>query len=107
MTNEDIWKQDMPKQLATTLASTGTISDMQNLLRDLMTEKEIIEMSARLEVASMLKNGKKYTDITKATKLSSRTIARISEWLKNGEGGYEKAINNIETHHAHISPDRD
>lgn len=85
----------MPKQLAATLADTSTASDMQNLLRDLMTEKEIIEMSARLEAALMLKDGKKYTDITKATKLSSRTIARISEWLKNGEGGYEKAINNI------------
>lgn len=97
----------MPKQLATTLANTGTVSDMQNLLRDLMTEKEIIEMSARLKAALMLRNGKKYTDITKATKLSSRTIARISEWLKNGEGGYEKAINDIETHHSHILPVRD
>ena len=107
MTNEDIWKQDTPRQLAVTLAGTGTVLDMQNLLRDLMTEKEIIEMSARLEAAAMLKNGKKYTDITKATKLSSRTIARISEWLKNGRGGYEKAINTIEAHHSHTSPGRD
>lgn len=97
----------MPEQLATTLANTDTVSDMQNLLRDLMTEKEIIEMSARLKAASMLKNGMRYTDITKATGLSSRTIARISEWLKNGEGGYEKAINNIETHHSHMPPGRD
>lgn len=107
MTNEDIWKQDMPKQLAETLASIGAVSDMQNLLRDLMTEKEIIEMSARLEAASMLKSGEKYIDITKMTKLSSRTIARISEWLKNGEGGYKKAIDIIQMHHAHIPPGRD
>ena len=107
MTNEDIWKQDLPKQFAAALTDASAISDMQNLLRDLMTEKEIIEMSARLEAASMLKSGKKYTDIMTATKLSSRTIARISEWLKNGQGGYEKAINSIETHHSHIPPVRD
>jgi TrpR-related protein YerC/YecD len=107
MTNEDIWKRDTPKRLAVALASISAISDMQNLLRDLMTEKEIMEMSARFEAASMLKSGKKYTDITKATKLSSRTIARISEWLKNGEGGYEKTINTVEAHHLHISPGRD
>jgi len=96
----------MSTQLATVLADTDTVSDMQNFLRDLMTEKEIIEMSARLEAARMLKSGKKYIDITKATKLSSRTIARISEWLKNGKGGYEKAINKLEDH-SHMSPDRD
>lgn len=107
MSNEEIWKQDMPKQLAATLSDVETISDMQNLLRDLMTEKEIIEMSARLEAARMLQSGKKYTDIIKITKLSSRTVARISDWLKNGENGYQKAISIIETHHSHISPGRD
>lgn len=97
----------MSKQLAAALAGINTVSDMQNFLRDLMTEKEIIEMSARLEAARMLRAGKKYVDITEATKLSSRTVARISEWLKNGEGGYEKAISNLENRHSHTSPDRD
>ena len=107
MTNRNLWKQGISKQLAAALAGINTVSDMQNFLRDLMTEKEITEMSARLEAARMLKSGKKYIDITEATKLSSRTVARISEWLKNGEGGYEKVINNLEDHHSHMSPDRD
>lgn len=106
MTNEAIWQQGMPRQLAEVLVSVDSVSDMQNLLRDLMTEKEIIEISARLEAAFMLKGGEKYVDITKTTKLSSRTIARISEWLKNGEGGYQKTIDGIQAHHAHISPAR-
>jgi TrpR-related protein YerC/YecD len=80
---------------------------MQNLLRDLLTEKEIIEISARLEAACMLKQGETYTRITEATKLSSRTVARISDWLKNGQGGYEKAIGTIAMHHSHIVPGRD
>ena len=97
----------MPRQLMAALTSIGAVSDMQNFLRDLMTEKEIIEMSARFEAARMLQSGKKYTEITKSTKLSSRTVARISGWLKNGEGGYEKTINNIKGHHSHTSPGRD
>jgi len=107
MKSEDIWKQDMPKQLARTLTRVSVVSDMQNLLRDLMTEKEIVEISARLEAARMLKNGEKYVDIISVTKLSSRTIARISEWLKNGEDGYKKAIDAIQAHNPHISPGRD
>ena len=107
MNNGDPWKNDMPKQLAIALVGISTVSDMQNFLRDLMTEKEIIEMSARLEAARMLKAGQKYVDITEVTKLSSRTVARISEWLKNGEGGYEKAISNLEDRHSHMLPDRD
>jgi uncharacterized protein YerC len=107
MLSKDIWKKEMPMQLATVLVSIDSAFDMQNLLRDLMTEKEIIEISARLEAARMLKIGKKYTEVIQRTNLSSRTVARISDWLKNGSGGYETAINNIEAHYSHISPGRD
>ena len=96
MTNENIWKRSVPKQLATVLAHINEVSDMQAFLRDVMTEKEIIEISARFEAARMLRNGKKYTEIVEVTKLSSRTVARISDWLKNGESGYEKAIEWVE-----------
>lgn len=80
---------------------------MRNFLRDVMTEKEIIEISARLEAARMLTNGDKYTEIIKQTKLSSRTVARISEWLKDGCNGYSKVINQIPNHQKHIPPVRD
>jgi TrpR-related protein YerC/YecD len=79
---------------------------MRNFLRDVMTEKEIIEVSARLEAARMLREGKKYTEIITATNLSSRTIARISDWMRNGESGYEAVFEIIATHHDHILPAR-
>ena len=75
---------------------------MQAFLRDVMTEKEIIELSARLEAAKMLSDGEKYTDIVATTKLSSRTVARISDWLRSGTGGYKDAI----AHHSHLWPAR-
>lgn len=107
MTDQRIWERDMPKQLAVTLATISNVSDMQRILRDLLTEKEILEVSARLQAATMLKGGQKYAEIAKTTELSSRTIARISEWLKSGEGGYEIAIRAINSHHPHTTPGRD
>lgn len=71
-----------------------------------MTEKEIIEISSRFEAAKMLQQGKKYTEIIEKTKLSSRTVARISDWMQNGCDGYEAALKIVDTHHIHTSPAR-
>ncbi len=101
-----VWKDVNAKQLAYALVSIGDQKTMQNFLRDVMTEKEIVEISARFEAARMLKNGDKYTDITNKTKLSSRTVARISDWLQNGSNGYDAALKTLSTHHDHISPAR-
>lgn len=90
-----IWQLPLPKQFSAALTAISNVSAMQNFLRDVMTEKEIIEMSARLEAARLLSNGTRYTDISQQTKLSSRTIARISSWLENGSGGYKAALHHI------------
>ena len=99
-----IWQTEMPKQFSTTLSGINDVSTMELFLRDVMTEKEILELSARLEAARMLSAGEKYTAIIAKTQLSSRTIARISDWIKNGDGGYAKAIQLISAHHDHIPP---
>ena len=101
-----LWNSKDTLQFAEVLVNIDNKVDMQNFLRDAMTEKEIIEISARLEAAKMLKAGKSYTEIVEKTKLSSRTVARISDWLKNGMGGYEIALKTIESHHQHTSPAR-
>ena len=99
-----IWTDTNAQQLVEALASISDKNDLQNFLRDVMTEKEIIEISSRLEAARMLQAGVKYTDIVAKTKLSSRTIARISDWMQNGCGGYATVLNQITIHHNHIPP---
>lgn len=99
-----IWQNKSTQQLAGVLTAISDKQTMQNFLRDVMTEKEIVEISSRLEAAKMLQDGEKYTDIVAKTKLSSRTVARISDWLQNGCNGYEAAISSI--HHDHMSPAR-
>src|SRR6266567_655434 len=92
-----VWETSSAGQLSAVLAAISDVQTMQSFLRDAMTEKEIIEISSRLEAAKMLQEGKKYTEIIVKTKLSSRTIARISDWIQNGQGGYEAALAIVNT----------
>lgn len=101
-----IWQSKTAQQLAEALTAIDKQQTMQDFLRDVMTEKEITEISARLEAAKMLQAGNKYTEIVSRTKLSSRTVARISDWLKNGCNGYQAALKVISRHHSHIPPAR-
>ena len=96
-----IWDSPTARQLSRTLAQIKDVKTMETFLRDVMTEKEIIEISSRLEAARMLQQGARYTEVIAKTKLSSRTVARISTWLQNGKGGYKAALKNA---HRHIPP---
>lgn len=101
-----IWEQEAAQQLAEALVSIDNVQVMQNFLSDALTSKEIIEVSARFEAARMLTAGETYAAVTTKTKLSSRTVARISDWLKDGCNGYQAAFKLVNTHHVHIPPDR-
>jgi TrpR-related protein YerC/YecD len=101
-----VWETETARQFSGAVVSIDDISTMQAFLRDVMTEKEIIEISSRFEAAKMLQQGRKYTEIIEKTRLSSRTVARISDWMQNGCGGYEAALKIINAHHNHISPAR-
>lgn len=96
-------QEEMPEQFAVVLAEITDVSVMQSFLRDVMTDAELRDISARFEAAKMLNDGIPYTQITKRTKLSSRTVARISDWLQNGTGGYRTVLDL--TDHLHIQPD--
>jgi TrpR-related protein YerC/YecD len=98
-----VWNSKTTQQFTEALLTIDEISLLQNFLEDVMTENEIIEISSRLEAARMLQDGNKYTDIVAQTKLSSRTIARISECIKNGPNGYAAVLGKL-NHRDHIKP---
>lgn len=83
------WDNKKSEQLFEAILKLKNLKEAKNFLRDLMTEKEIIEFSNRWKAARMLDQGISYVKIEKATGLSSRTIARISWWMQNGKGGYK------------------
>ena len=68
------------------------LPEARRFFRDLITEDEIRMIVDRWRVAGMLHDGRTYREIEESTGLSSRTIARISRWLREGEGGYRRQL---------------
>jgi len=85
--------------LMSAILSLKTQEEARNFMRDLMTEKEIIEIGNRLCAAKMLMQKIPYSKIEKETGLSSTTIARISKWLFYGMNGYKIVLSRISHEH--------
>lgn len=85
--SSDLWGREAADLLGSLLSLTNP-REARRFIRDLMTEDEIRTIVARWRVARMLASGRTYQAIEQETGLSSRTIARVSHWLREGEGGY-------------------
>ena len=69
--------------------------EARRFLRDLLTESELIEFGKRWKAARMLNEKNPYDKIIKETGLSSTTVARVSDWLNKGKGGYKLMLKKI------------
>ncbi|HAT68076.1 MAG: hypothetical protein A2481_01270 [Candidatus Yonathbacteria bacterium RIFOXYC2_FULL_47_9] len=91
------WNSKENKKLVQAVLVLETPQEVRDFLRDILTEKEIIETAKRLQAAEMLLQNIPYSVIEKETGFSSTTVARVSKWLNTGEGGYKKVIDKL--HH--------
>ena len=69
-----------------------SIDDARLFFEDVLTVKELEAMSQRLEVATMLKEGKNYLESSSATGASTATISRVNKCLVYGSGGYNRVL---------------
>lgn len=92
------WDTKENKKLVQAFLALETPKDAQAFLRDILTEKEITEISKRLQAAEMLLQNISYSVIEKETGFSSTTVARVSKWLNTGEGGYKKILGKLHHH---------
>ena len=60
-----------------------------NFFEDLCTVNELLSLSQRFEVATMLRDGKTYMEIAEKTGASTATISRVNRSLNYGSDGYE------------------
>ncbi|MBO7214159.1 MAG: hypothetical protein J6V66_01535 [Clostridia bacterium] len=63
--------------------------DCRKFFEDICTIKEVLDLSQRLEVASLLSAGKNYQEVVKLTGASTATISRVSRCINYGAGGYK------------------
>ena len=74
------------------IASLKTREEAERFLRDLCTRSELDAMAHRWEVAQLLDEGLPYLEVAKRAHASTTTVTRVSQWLRNGEGGYQLAL---------------
>ncbi|MBE5866624.1 MAG: TrpR YerC/YecD [Lachnospiraceae bacterium] len=67
-----------------------------NFFEDLCTVNELLSLSQRFEVASMLKDRKTYLEIAEKTGASTATISRVNRSLTYGNDGYELVFERLQ-----------
>jgi TrpR-related protein YerC/YecD len=89
-------KREPMQALYRALLSVETEEECEALLEDLCTIKELQDLSQRLFVATLLREGKGYQEISRRTGASTATICRVNKCLVYGGGGYRRVLARIE-----------
>ena len=79
-------------KLFTTILALESVEECYRFFEDICTIKELQDISQRLEVASMLLDGKNYQTVSGVTGASTATICRVSKCLNYGSGGYKTIL---------------
>ena len=78
------------------LVSLETEEEARLLLEDLLTAKEVADLTQRLRVAQLLLNDENYATVSQETGASSATISRVNRCVVYGGGGYETILQKLE-----------
>ncbi|MBD5530767.1 MAG: TrpR YerC/YecD [Lachnospiraceae bacterium] len=84
-------------QLFDAVLALQSKEECYSFFEDLCTVNELLSLSQRFEVASMLKAGKTYLEIAEKTGASTATISRVNRSLNYGSDGYELIFQRLNT----------
>jgi TrpR-related protein YerC/YecD len=86
------WPTTEHRELFGAIASLRNEEEVERFLRDLCTRSELDAMAHRWTVARLLEQGLPYLEVARQAHASTTTVTRVSQWLRNGEGGYQLAL---------------
>ncbi len=86
------WPTAEHEELFATIASLRTKEEARHFLRDLCTRSELDAMAHRWQVARLLDEGLPYLEVARRAHASTTTVTRVAQWLRDGEGGYARAL---------------
>ena len=81
--------------LVEALLKLETREECYRLLEDLLTIREVEDLSQRMQVARLLTEKVTYTEITQKTGASSATIGRVNRALIYGADGYKMILKKL------------
>lgn len=83
---EQLTKEDKTQQLYQVLAQIQDPAQIEALLEDMCTRKEIENMAERLYAAKLLIEGNTYNQVMERAEISSATLSRVSRCVQYGKG---------------------
>lgn len=87
------WKeQDMAFDLINAFVLAKDSQTVALLLRDLLTTKEVRNLTKRLRIAKLFLSGRKYDEIVDEVNCSLGTVAKVKIWLDQGGQGLQRVI---------------
>lgn len=89
-------QNEQTDMLMKALLSLVTEEDAYRFCEDVLTVKEIMSITQRLEVAVMLKHKVTYQEIARKTGASTATISRVNRSLLYGAEGYTRVLAEID-----------
>ena len=90
------WHNQSTDEFCKAILSLKTEEELYAFLDDVCTIKEMLDISQRLSVAKLLRQGVSYSAISKETGASTATISRVNKCCEYGEGGYKMVLDRIE-----------
>ena len=81
--------------LVQALLSLKDEEECYRFMEDLLTMREIRDLSQRLEVAVLLRDKVTYNEIVEKTGVSTATIGRVNRALSYGAGCYEAILKKV------------
>ena len=83
------FKTELTDNLFKAILSLKDEKECYKFFADVCTPKEINTISQRYTVATMLKDGKVYSDIVNTTGASTATVSRVKRSMGDEDSGYK------------------
>lgn len=83
------------QNLLSAMSTLKTPAELAAFLRDLMTVKELKDISQRWQIVLMLEKKVPYLTIAKQVGVSTTTVTRVALWLNHGKNGYKTALSRL------------
>ncbi|MCM1387819.1 MAG: YerC/YecD family TrpR-related protein [Bacillus sp. (in: Bacteria)] len=89
-------KSDAADHLFEAVLALQNKEECYDFFEDICTVNELLSLSQRFEVASMLRNHKTYMEIAEKTGASTATISRVNRSLNYGNDGYQLILERLD-----------
>ena len=89
-------RTDAVDHLFDAVLSLQNKEECYSFFEDVCTVNELLSLSQRFEVASMLRQHKTYLEIAEKTGASTATISRVNRSLNYGDDGYELVFDRLQ-----------